>query len=128
MYANKFKENIIMNSSNMTMVMSIFALVWYVLIVIGNIKMFKKANKSAILAIIPVVNFFVLVDAVTNGKWYKGFWVVVPVANIIFMIKFSIKMAKCYGYGTGFGVLNFFFSGVTHIIMGFSDKPFEVVD
>ena len=63
-----------MGISNVILLPSRLALVWYVLVIVGGFKMFKKANKPAILAIIPVVNFFVLVDAVTDGTWYKGFW------------------------------------------------------
>ena len=110
-----------MGISNVILLPSLLALVWYVLVIVGGFKMFKKANKPAILAIIPVVNFFVLVDAVTDGKWYKGFWMLVP-------IKFSIKTAKCYGFSVGFGILTLFFPFVCSLIMGFSSNRFAVVD
>lgn len=115
-----------MNTANPTILIGVMSAIWYILLIIGNLKMFKKAGKPAILAIIPVINFFVLVDAVTGGKWYKGFWIIVPIADIIFLIKLSIKTAKCYGFGAGMGILNLFFSGLTHIIMGFSSNPFIV--
>lgn len=117
-----------MDTSNLIGIYIFLVIAWYVLLIIGNLKMFKKAGKPAILAIIPIVNFFVLVDAVTGGKWYKGFWIIVPIADIIFLIKLSIKTAKCYGFGVGMGILNLFFSGITHIIMGFSSNPFTVVE
>ena len=92
-----------MGISNVILLPSLLALVWYVLVIVGGFKMFKKANKPAILAIIPVVNFFVLVDAVTDGKWYKGFWMLVPIADIVFLF-------------------------VCSLIMGFSSNRFAVVD
>ena len=122
------KGYFIMDSSKITALMSLFSLVWYVLIAVGYMKMFKKAGKSSIWALIPVVNFFVLVDAVTNGKWYKGLWMIVPIADIVFTIKFAIKTAKCYGYGTGFGILNIFFPYICALVMGFSDKQFFVTE
>ena len=117
-----------MGISNVILLPSLLALVWYVLVIVGGFKMFNKANKPAILAIIPVVNFFVLVDAVTDGKWYKGFWMLVPIADIVFLIKFSIKTAKCYGFSVGFGILTLFFPFVCSLIMGFSSNRFAVVD
>lgn len=62
-----------MGISNVILLPSLLALVWYVLVIVGGFKMFKKANKPAILAIIPVVNFFVLVDAVIDGNGIKDF-------------------------------------------------------
>lgn len=117
-----------MDISNVILLPPFLALVWYVLVIVGGFKMFKKANKPAILAIIPVVNFFVLVDAVTDGKWYKGFWMLVPIVDIVFLIKFSIKTAKCYGFSVGFGILTLFFPFVCSLIMGFSSNRFSVVD
>lgn len=113
-----------MDSSKISAIVGFLSIVWYVLVVTGSMKMFKKAGKPSILAIIPVVNFFVLVDAVTNGKWYKALWMLVPIADIVFLIKFSIKTAKCFGYGTGFGILNIFFPYICTLVMGFSDKQF----
>lgn len=117
-----------MGNSNIIALSSFLTLAWYVLVIVGGFKMFKKANKPAILAIIPVVNFFVLVDAVTDGKWYKGLWMLVPIVDIVFLVKLSIKTAKCYGFSTGFGILTLFFPFVCSLIMGFSSNRFAVVE
>ncbi len=115
-----------MDSSKVTAVVGLPSIVWYVLIVIGSMKMFEKAGKSPILAIIPIVNFFVLVDAVTNGKRYKALWIIVPIADIVFLIKFSIKTAKCYGYGTGFGILSIFFRIFARLLRVFLISSFII--
>ena len=81
-----------MGISNVILLPSLLALVWYVLVIVGGFKMFKKANKP------------------------------------VFLIKFSIKTAKCYGFSVGFGILTLFFPFVCSLIMGFSSNRFAVVD
>lgn len=99
-------------------------LVLGVLALIGMFKIFKKAGKSPILAIIPIVNFFVMVDIVT-GKPVKGLWMFVPVANIVFLVKLYIGLAKSFGYDTGIGILTFFIAPVGYMIMGLGSNDYK---
>lgn len=107
-----------------TMFSAGISLVYYILVIIGQFKIFEKAGKSPILAIIPIVNFIVLTKIVT-GSGIKALWMLVPIANIVFYIKFNLQLAKSYGFGVGMGVLSIFIFPIASIIMGFSNNRYQ---
>jgi len=88
-----------------------FFVIWLAVIVfmiIVNWKMFTKAGKPGWASIIPIYNIIVLFEII-GYKWYYIFLLflgVIPVigqiALILFVISYSIKLAKSFGQVVGF--------------------------
>lgn len=85
-------------------------------------KLFEKAGEAGWKAIIPVYNTIVLYDII-GYKWYYIFVsllsfipIVGQVLVLVFMISCNIKLAKCFGQSTAFGIglwlLNPVFAGI----------------
>lgn len=95
-----------------------------ILSIVGLAFIFKKAGKNPVLAIIPVVNFFVLTGIVT-GKPAKALLMLIPIVNLVFVIKLCFDLAKVFGYDAGMGILTVFFAPITYIIIGTSKNAYN---
>lgn len=106
-----------------------FFVIWLAVIVfmiIVNWKMFTKAGKPGWASIIPIYNIIVLFEII-GYKWYYIFLLflgVIPVigqiALILFVISYSIKLAKSFGQGVGFGIGLWLVNPVFVAIIAFS--------
>lgn len=112
------------SNSTVNTASGLVSLVMGVIYLIGMAKLFGKAGKSKILAVIPIVNLFVLTGIVT-GKPVKALWSIIPIANIVFMIKLHLGVAKTFGYDKTMGILTIFFSPITFMIMGTGDHEYQ---
>ena len=68
----------------------------YALPCFGLWKLFEKANKPGWLAIIPLVNFYIMIEISEKPKW----WIIlmlIPGINLLFAIGIAIDFFKCYG-------------------------------
>ena len=65
---------------------SIWGVVVYVLIAVALWRVFSKAGYAGILAIIPIVNMFVLVKVAGYSAW-MGLLYFIPIVNFIFAIQ-----------------------------------------
>ena len=81
-----------------------------IFMVIINWKMYEKAGRPGWAAMVPVYSQIVLFDII-GYKWYYIFFLMVscvPVLGqavvLIFTISYCIKLAKCFGQSTGFGI------------------------
>ncbi len=105
-----------MNDSMVAALLGIFGtffVIWLAIIIfmiIVNWKMFTKAGKPGWASIIPIYNIIVLFEII-GYKWYYIFLLflgVIPVigqvALMLFVIAYSIKLAKSFGQGVGFGI------------------------
>ncbi|MBO5414379.1 MAG: signal peptidase I [Bacilli bacterium] len=107
---------------------SIVLLVFVVLTVVGNWKVFEKAGKPGWAAIVPIYNTVVLYQVSGLNPWLLLLYLV-PFVNYIAMFVLSImlagKLAKAFGKGTGFAVGIFFLQPVFTLILGFGDAKYE---
>lgn len=92
--------------------------------IIGLLKIFRKAGKTPILAIIPIVNFFVLTDIVF-GKPVKALWMLVPIVNILFLVRLLIGLAKSFGYPAIVGILMIFFGPIISAVIGLGNHEYQ---
>jgi signal peptidase I len=68
----------------------------YILPCVGLWKLFEKANKPALLAFIPLVNFYIMIEISGKAKW----WIIlmlIPGLNILFAIGITVDFLKSYG-------------------------------
>jgi hypothetical protein len=102
----------------------IVAIAWYVLVAVALWKVFVKAGYPGILAIVPIVNVFVLVKIAGYSAWL-GLLFLIPVVGWIFSAFVAFRLGSAFGKG---GVFSFFllwiFSFVGYFILGFGDARY----
>jgi hypothetical protein len=104
---------------------SIWGVVVYVLIAIALWRVFSKAGYPGILAIIPIVNVFVLVKVAGYSAW-MGLLYFIPIVNFIFAIVLAFKLGARFGKGGGFSFfLLFLFSVIGYFIIGYGSAQYR---
>ncbi|MBP1325105.1 membrane-bound ClpP family serine protease [Leucobacter exalbidus] len=103
----------------------IFALIVYVIVAIGLWKVFTKAGYPGILAIIPIVNMFVLVKVAGYSAWMTLLYII-PLVNIVFAIFVAIRTGERFGKGGLFSiVLLWLFPMIGYLILGFGSATYR---
>ena len=106
---------------------SIWGAVVYVLIAIALWRVFSKAGYPGILAIIPIVNVFVLVKVAGYSAW-MGLLYFIPIVNFIFAIIVAFKLGARFGKGGAFSFfLLFLFSVIGYFIIGYGKAQYREV-
>lgn len=103
----------------------IIALAWYVLVAVALWKVFSKAGYPGILAIIPIVNVFILVKIAGYSAWL-GLLYLIPIVGWIFGIVVAIRIGRGFGKG---GAWSFFLlwliAFVGYFILGFGKATYS---
>ncbi len=95
------------------------ALIWYVLVAVALWKVFDKAGYAGILAIIPIVNLFILVKIAGYSAWL-GLLYLIPIVGWIFSLFVAFRLGRAFGKGAGFSFfLLWLFAFVGYLILGF---------
>ena len=92
-----------------------------ILIVVGMWFMFKKAGKPGWAAVVPIYNVIVLMQVCG----YRGLSILryfIPIYNIYWIFHIEFELARRFGAGVGFGLLNVFFPEISYMILGLADK------
>ena len=123
---------------------SVVMLIWYVIIVIANWKIFTKAGEAGWKSIIPVYNIYILYKICwkTNMFWIMlacsilgtvfsalgGFWSVlgsiVMIASAVISIMQNIKLSKAFGHGGGYAVGLILLQPIFILILGFGKSTY----
>ena len=121
--------------------------VWYILQVIADWKIFSKAGRPGILAFIPIVNvyteygicwssimgivYIVCVGAMSyvNGVQEPSSTLtaisgVAGIVALVLHIMQSIKLAKSFGKGVGYGIFLILFGPLARVILGLGDSEY----
>lgn len=102
----------------------IFGIVWYVVVAIALWRVFTKAGYPGILAIIPIVNLFVLVKVAGYSAWMTLLYII-PIVNIVFSIFVAIRLGERFGKGGAFSFfLLWLFSVIGYLILGFGSASY----
>ena len=122
-------------------------IVWHILQAVADWKIFSKAGRPGILAFIPVVNVYVeygicwssfmgLVYLLCLGvtSYVSGVQEpsstlttvsgVASVAALVLHIVQSIKLAKSFGKGVGYGILLILFGPLARLFLGLGDSRY----
>lgn len=103
---------------------SIVGLIFYVLVAVALWKVFTKAGYPGILAIIPIVNLFILVKVAGFSAWL-GLLYLIPIVNIVFSIIVALRVGRAFGKGGAFSFfLLWLFAFVGYFIVGFGDAKY----
>jgi hypothetical protein len=103
---------------------SIFGVIAYILYVIALWRVFTKAGYAGWLAIIPIVNLFVLVKVAGYTAWL-GLLYFVPIANIVLHIIVALRVGKAFGKGAAFSIfLLWLFQLIGLLIIAFDSSTY----
>ena len=103
--------------------MTVVYLAIAVLGIIAMWKLFEKAGEPGWASIIPFYNVYVLFK-ITWGNGWKFLFLLIPIANIVFMIITMVKLAKAFGKGGGFAVGLSFLSIIFYCILAFGPATY----
>lgn len=92
--------------------------------IIVSWKIFVKAGEAGWKCLIPYYSTYILFKIVFGSGW-KMFWLIVPFANIYWLIKLYLNLAKAFGKDTGFGVGLIFLSIIFMSILAFGDAEYQ---
>jgi hypothetical protein len=104
---------------------SMWGIAAYILVAIALWRVFSKAGYPGILAIIPIVNIFVLVKVAGYSAW-MGLLYFIPIVNFIFAIVMAFKLGARFGKGGAFSFfLLFLFSVIGYFIIGYGSAQYR---
>lgn len=104
---------------------SLFGVIWYVLTAIALWRVFSKAGYPGILAIIPIVNIFILVKVAGYSAWMTLLYLI-PIVNIIFGIFVAIRLGQRFGKGGAFSFfLLWLFAIIGYFIIGYGRAEYR---
>ncbi len=107
--------------ATMGAVSSAVSLIYYVLLIVCEWKMFEKAGEPGWAAIIPIYNIYKLFE-ISYGSGWKMLLLLVPILNIFIAIQQSFKLAKAFGQGFAFGIGLLLLAPIFMAIIAFSNK------
>lgn len=99
----------------------------FVLTLISLAKIFKKANRSGISAIIPFYNFLVLLEITNLPKWYF-ILLLIPGVNIIFEVFIMTQLARLFRKSKFFGLGLTFLPFIFYPVLAFDDSEYLGLD
>ncbi len=103
----------------------IIGLIIYIIAVIALWKVFTKAGHAGWLAIIPIVNLFVLTK-IAGFSYWLGLLYLIPIVNIILHIIVALRVGKAFGKGAAFSIfLLWIFSFIGYLILGFGSATYD---
>jgi len=97
-------------------------IVWLI-VIIGQWKVYTKAGKPGWACIVPIYNIIVLLEIVGKPIWWI-FLFLIPCVNIIFGIWTINLLSKSFGQGEGFTVGLIFLGFIFWPILGFGNYPY----
>ena len=103
----------------------IFGIIWYVIVAIALWRIFSKAGYPGILAIIPIVNIFILVKVAGYSAWMTLLYLI-PIVNVIFSVFVAIRLGQRFGKGGAFSfVLLWLLQPIGHLSLGFGSAQYR---
>lgn len=108
-------------------IIAVIILAVFIFTMISLAKIFKKANRSGISAIIPFYNFLVLLEITNLPKWYF-ILLLIPGVNIIFEIFIMMELAKLFRKGKIFGLGLTFLPFVFYPLLAFGESEYLGLD
>lgn len=96
-----------------------------VLVIAGMWQTFTKAGQKGWTAIIPILNFLVMLKIVKRPLWWI-LLMLIPIVNIVVGIIVLIDMSKAYGHGVGFAVGLILLGSIFIMILGFGSSRYQL--
>lgn len=117
---NEFVYGFAISSSSLLFAMAVLAGFLLLAILVSLMRIYKKAGKPSISAIVPIWSQVVLFQIVDKPWWYL-FLLLIPIANIVILIQAYILLAKKFGKGVGFAIAMCFLPMIFIPLLSFYD-------
>lgn len=105
----------------------LLSIIYYLVYAITMWKVFAKAGYPGILALIPIVNWIVLVKIAGMSGWLALLYLI-PIVGWIFSLVVAIKEGANFGKGGAFSFfLLWIFPFIGHLIIGFGSARYSKV-
>jgi uncharacterized membrane protein YoaK (UPF0700 family) len=102
----------------------IFIVVVVLIFIAAQWRIFEKAGKPGWAAIIPIYNYFVLLEIVGKPYWWI-FLLFLPGVNIIFGVWITNLLSKSFGHNEGFTLGLIFLSIIFYPILAFGNSEYK---
>ena len=103
MFVKSTEAIVPLQSGGVNTIRAILALGFSIIFFAGVWKAFQKANEPGWAGIVPIYNVYVMIK-IGENKWWWLILLVIPLINVIALLKINIDVAKAFGQGLGFGV------------------------
>ena len=123
-------------------------IIWYVLVIIGDWKIFEKAGKPGWHSLIPFLNMYDEYDLCWNGSMGVVYMVclfitaflstgeelsgikavicfVTAIVTLVLRIIQSNKLAKAFGHGIGFTICLILFERISRVVLGLGNSQYQ---
>ena len=128
---------------------SLVYVIGFILSAIGSWKVFKKCGEAGWKAFIPFYNKFVRFNLYWDKKFFWLYLIAtlvttnlganatgimglvvsaIGIAGLVVTFKMEMKCARCFGKGTGMGILLVFMPWLANIILGFGKAEYTAVE
>lgn len=97
-----------------------------IITIVGEWKTFTKAGKPGWAAIIPIYNYYIMLEIAELPAWYLALFFI-PFVNIYITVVTYIEFAKRFNESVGFAVGMLFFPYIFFPILGFSDRKYSKI-
>ena len=94
-------------------------LLFFLLPIIGIVKIYSQANYPGIIAFIPILNLLFLFPIAGMSAWYF-LLLIVPVVNVILLLVLFYNLSLKFSKGVGFTVGLFFLPFIFFPLLGYS--------
>ena len=105
-------------------VVALFQLLLAVVQIAGLWKIFTKAGHAGWKAIIPIYNFYIMLQIGENAWWWLPL-LLVPIVNLYAVYKINAGVARAFGRGIGFGLGLTFLGILFYPLVGFGDYQYQ---
>lgn len=113
-------------------------LICYILSIIGQWKVFKKAGKNGWEALIPIYNIYTLCQVVGVDPWWivitfvafiveafiPALSILATLVTVYFGILIAVSTARSFGKSDGYAVGIYFFGFIFYLILGFGSSEY----
>ena len=108
-------------------ILPIVLVVLVIIILISVMKVFKKANRNGVSALIPFYNLIILLEICNLPKMYFAF-LLIPFVNLIYFYKITQVLAELFKKDKSFGIGLFFLPVIYYPILGYGKSEYVGID
>jgi len=108
----------------------IMILLWLAIVVFAIMsqwKIFTKAGQPGWACLIPIYNIIIILKIV-NKPWWWLFLMMIPIANIVFLIIIVHRLSLSFGKGAGFTVGLILLGIVFYGILAFDSSVYKKIE
>lgn len=105
-------------------IVGVIALVAIVIMIAAVWKVFTKAGEPGWAVLVPIYNIVVLLK-VSGKPWWWLFLFLIPFVGFIIAILQCVGLAKNFGKGTGFAIGLILLGPIFYMILGFGSAQFQ---